>query len=154
MWRYRSCLEWVEQMLDLYSLRESLLFFQSYRYKIAQFFVPNHEVHRLFASSQILSEQGIHYKSCWRFRYVSSSSNGFWNSATFLVVWMVCLFCSLICWRWMTRIILAATPRMTRMDTRLILVLAFFFIDDSPYSVIDPIIPFERKDRQVHLVMI
>ena len=40
------------------------------------------------------------------------------------------------------------------MDTRLILVLALFFIDESPYCVIGPIIPFERKDRQVHLVMI
>ena len=51
-------------MLDQYSLRESLLFFQSYRYKIALFFVPNHEVHRLFATAQTYSEQGIHYKSC------------------------------------------------------------------------------------------
>ena len=32
--------------------------------------------------------------------------------------------------------------------------LALFFIDESPYCVIGPIIPFERKDRQVHLVMI
>ena len=39
------------------------------------------------------------------------------------------------------------------MDTRLILVLALFFIDESPYCVIGPIIPLERKDRQVHLVM-
>ena len=39
------------------------------------------------------------------------------------------------------------------MDTRLILVLALFFTGWSPYSIIDPIIPFERKDSQINFVM-
>ena len=115
MWRYDSCLEWAEQMLDLYSLRESLPFFQSYRYKIAQFFAPNHGVHRLLPILKLIPNKGFIINLVEGFAHSSFLPRLVFSETLqpFLVVWMVCLFCSLICWRWMTRIILAATPRMT-----------------------------------------
>ncbi len=135
--------------VDQFSEEMISSFFKSYRYKIASSLPQNHEVHRLFANSQTYSEQGIHYKSFLKVSlrfFVSSSSSVFWNSETFLVVWMVCLFCSLICWRWMTRIILAATPRMTRMDTRLILVFSIIFHRWVSPIVIGPsLYLFEKK---------